>query len=67
MTPKQLRAARRKLGMTQAELGKALHYKGGRGQVAVSMMERGKQHISWPVGVAVGYLMNGYLIKKHGA
>ena len=48
-TPKHLKALRRHVGMTQAELAEYLGYGNG-GQVRVSDMERGEMGISGPVG-----------------
>jgi DNA-binding transcriptional regulator YiaG len=53
MTPADLRAARKRLGMTQAQLGRALRLSGGDPGRAVRMWEAGDRRISGPVEIAV--------------
>ena len=54
MTPPQLRAARKRLGMSQAELAAALDYKD---VMSISRMERGVSPISRVTEYAVKHLL----------
>lgn len=53
MTPTELKQARRKLGLSQAALGDALHITRG----MVGLMERGQKDISIRTGMSVWCLL----------
>jgi transcriptional regulator with XRE-family HTH domain len=60
VTPAELRAARQKLGLTQAQLGEALRLRGtrdGRARV-VRQWEAGERQISGPVEIAIEHLLH---------
>lgn len=57
MTPTELRAARKRLGMTQAQLAAALLL-GNDGNRAVRRWEKGERPISGPVQVAVTLMLD---------
>ena len=59
MTPEELKAARKKLFLTQAGLGRVLKLKGDAKQRArtVRRWEDGEREISGPVEVAVTYIV----------
>ena len=56
MTPAELRAARKRLGMTQSQLATALKL-GQDGKRAVQRWECGDRSISGPVEVAIGMML----------
>jgi transcriptional regulator with XRE-family HTH domain len=56
MTPDELKSARYRLGMTQAQLAKALEL-GKDGNRAVRRWERAERPISGPVAVAVRFML----------
>ena len=56
MTPAELRAARKRLGMTQAQLATALKL-GKDGKRAVQRWECGDRPISGPVAVAMAMML----------
>jgi DNA-binding transcriptional regulator YiaG len=56
MTPQEVRAARRALGMTQDQLANALRM-GGDGKRAVRRWEAGDRHISGPASVAIEFML----------
>lgn len=56
MTPNEVRASRRALGMTQDQLAQALRM-GGDGKRAVRRWEAGDRSISGPASVAIEFML----------
>jgi transcriptional regulator with XRE-family HTH domain len=57
MSPKTIRAARRKLGMTQTEFGKAILYRGSNIGLSVRRLESGKRAVSPQIAALVKILL----------
>lgn len=61
MTPEALKSARIRLGMTQAQLAKALRLAPRSGADTVRKWENGSRSITGPVSLAVEYLLHLHL------
>ena len=59
MNPDELRAARDRLGLTQAELARRLQLGAGGGRT-VRRWELGERAIPGPVSVAIGYMLRAH-------
>ncbi len=56
MTPREFKAIRLRLGMTQAELGRVLGLKPEKPDHSVRMWETGRRPISGPVALCLSYM-----------
>lgn len=59
MTPKDIRDARREMGITQHDLATLLRM-GGDGKRAVRRWESGEREVSGPASVAIDALLTGW-------